>query len=61
MQKSKQCRKHLVPALSKAGSNSTTKKSTKMINTNLFSETMKVDNGNLSSEDDNYFSDTEDK
>ena len=32
-----------------------------MINTNLFSETMKVDNGNLSSEDDNYFSDTEDK
>lgn len=46
--------------MSKAGNISTTAKNTKVINTNVFDKAIKEDHGNLSSEDDSYFSNSED-
>ena len=56
MQKSKRYRKYVCRATPKA---STVMRSDKKISGNLFDNAMKEDSGNLSSEDDSYFSNTE--
>ena len=58
MQKSKRCRKYVCRATSKA---STVTRSNKIINDNVFDNAAKKDSGNLSSEDDSYFSNTEEE
>lgn len=47
--------------MTKADSSSVVTRSTKVINTNVFDNTRKTDYGNLSSEDDTYFSNAEDE
>lgn len=61
MQKSKRYRKYVCRATSKAGVNSTVTRSNKIINGNVFDNAVRKDNGNLSSEDDSYFSNTEEE
>lgn len=61
MQKAKRYRKYTAKATSKAGSNSSIMKKTEIINSKVFDNAVKIDNGNLSSEDDSYFSNTEDE
>ena len=61
MQKSKRCRKYVCRATPKASVNSTVTRSNKIINANVFDKAVKKDNENLSSEDDSYFSNTEEE
>ena len=60
MQKSKRCRKYVCQATSKAY-DSTITRSSKVINGSVFNNAIKRDAGNLSSEDDSYFSNVEDE
>ena len=59
MQKLKRCRKYTVAL--KARVNSSVTRSNKVIDASVFDNPIKVDNGNLSSEDDSYFSNAEDE
>ena len=61
MQKSKRCRNYVCQAASKTSVNSTVTRSKKIINANVFDNAVKKDNGNLSSEDDSYFSNTDEE
>jgi len=58
MQKSKRYRKYVCQATPKA---SAITRSNKVINGSVFDNPIKRDDENLSSEDDNYFSDIEDE
>lgn len=63
MQKMRRCRKHMIRATytpkvcNSSGVTQSTK--AKVIDTGVLCNTMKTDRGNLSSEDDSYFSDAE--
>ena len=61
MQKSRRCRKHVIRATPKVCNSSVVTQSTKAFDTRLFHNTTKTDRGNLSSEDDSYFSNAEDE
>ena len=62
MQKLRRCRKHIIRATPKVCNSSGVTQSTKAIDAGVFyNSIMKTDRGNLSSEDDSYFSNAEDE